>query len=368
LDARGSRIRLADVAKLAGVSTTTASRALNGRGELTEETRTAVLEAAAQLGFRPSPFAQSLRTRRSHTVGLIVPHVAHPFYASILQGAQSYLRGAGYRLILIDSGEDAQSVADAIDTLLDHWVDGILISITPFPAARFAELLQGTPCVFIDETVADVGVGSVLLENREGVGALVGHLAGHGHTRIGFLGGPHDRTDGRERLEGYRAAMAAHSLPVEPGLMAECEWSLRGGIDHTLALLDGPVVSNTVLSNTVLSNTGPPTAIVAASVELALGAVAAARSRGLRLPGDLAIASFDDTYFAPLLEPALTAIGYDTPYMGERSARLLVDAIETEQPRYEEIRIGVRLIPRRSCGCEYDFIPALDAAEAGEMV
>jgi DNA-binding LacI/PurR family transcriptional regulator len=345
LDTRNSRIRLADVAKLAGVSTTTASRALNGRGELTDETRTAVLDAAARLGFRPSPFAQSLRTRRSHTVGLIVPHVAHPFYASILQGAQSYLRGAGYRLILIDAGEDAQSVAEAIDTLLDHWVDGILISITPFPAARFAELLRGTPCVFIDETVADVGVGSVLLENREGIGALVGHLASsHGHTRIGFLGGPHDRTDGRERLEGYRAAMAAHSLEVDRGLIAECEWSLRGGIDHTLRLLDG---------------SAPPTAIVAASAELALGALAAARSRGLRLPGDLAIVSFDDTYFAPLLEPALTAISYDTPYMGERSARLLVNAIETEQPGYEEVRVGVKLVPRRSCGCEFDFMPAL---------
>lgn len=344
MDTRNSRIRLADVAKLAGVSTTTASRALNGRGELTEETRTAVLDAAARLGFRPSPFAQSLRTRRSHTIGLIVPHVAHPFYASILQGAQAYLRSTGYRLILVDSGEDAQSVAEAIDTLLDHWVDGILISITPFPAARFAELLRGTPCVFIDETVADVGVGSVLLENREGVGALVGHLAWHGHTRIGFLGGPHDRTDGRERLEGYRAAMAAHSLEVDHGLIAECEWSLRGGIENTLRLLDGEA---------------PPTAIAAASAELALGALAAARSRGLRLPGDLAIVSFDDTYFAPLLEPALTAISYDTPYMGERSARLLVNAIETDEPRYEEVRIGVKLVPRRSCGCEFDFMPAL---------
>ena len=77
-----------------------------------------------------------------------------------------------------------------------------------------------------------------------------------------------------------------------------------------------------------------------------------------------AIASFDDTYFAPLLEPALTAISYDTPYMGERSARLLVDAIESEQPGYEEVRIGVKHVPRRSCGCEYDFMPALDAEAA----
>jgi LacI family transcriptional regulator len=350
VDARSNRIRLADVAKLAGVSTTTASRALNGRGELTEETRSAVMEAASQLGFRPSPFAQSLRTRRSHTVGLIVPHVAHPFYASIVQGAQSYLREAGYRLILIDAGEDQQSVADAIDTLLDHWVDGILISTTPFPADRFAELLRGTPCAFIDETVPDVGVGSVILENREGVAALVGHLAWHGYERIAFLSGPDDRTDGRERLEGYLAAMAAHSLRVLPGLVRSCEWNLRSGIEQTLALLDSGAAAQ---------------AVAASSAELALGALAACRSRGMRLPGDMAIAAFDDTYFAPLLEPALTAISYDTRAMGARSARLLTDAISSDQPGYEEIRIGVQLVRRRSCGCDFDVMNALGAADLG---
>ncbi len=350
MDARSTRVRLADVAKLAGVSTTTASRALNGRGELTEETRSAVLAAASQLGFRPSPFAQSLRTRRSNTVGLIVPHVAHPLYASIVQGAQSRLREAGYRLILIDSGDDAQSVAEAIDTLLDHWVDGILVSTTPFPASRFAELLRGTPCVFIDEAVPGVGVGSVTLENREGVAALVGHLAGHGHTRIGFLSGPGDRTDGRERLEGYHAAMAARSLEAVPGLVRECEWSVRSGIEQMLALLDSGLAA---------------TAVAASSAELALGALAACRSRGLRLPGDMAIASFDDTYFAPLLEPALTAISYDTRAMGARSAGVLVDAIAADQPRYAEIRVGVELVTRRSCGCEFDVMTALGAADLG---
>jgi LacI family transcriptional regulator len=344
VDPRSSRIRLTDVARLAGVSTTTASRALNGRGELTPETRAAVLEAAAQLGFRPSPFAQLLRTRRSQTVGLIVPHVDHPFYASILQGAQSYLRKVQYRLILVDAGEDPDGVADAIETLLDHWVDGILIATTPFPASRFVELLRGTPCVFIDETVPGVGVGSVTLDNQAGVSALVEHLAWHGYKRIGFLGGPPDRTDGRERLEGYYSAMTAHSLEVAPGLVRECEWNLRSGVEQTLMLLDGDLI---------------PEAIAASSVELALGGLAACRSRGLRLPDDLAIASFDDTYFAPLLEPALTAISYDAPAIGSQSAELLINAIDSESPGYEEIRVGVHLVRRRSCGCEFDVMSAL---------
>jgi DNA-binding LacI/PurR family transcriptional regulator len=345
---RASRVRLADVAEMAGVSTTTASRALNGRGELTDGTRAAVLEAAAQLGFRPSPFAQSLRTRRSRTIGLIVPHIAHPFYASVFQGAQSYLRDVGYRVILVDSGEDPDRVAEAINTLLDHWVDGILISTTPFSANRFRELLHGTPCVFIDETVEGVGSGSVTLENREGVGELVRHLAGHGHQRIAFLGGPRDNTDGRERREGFIATMSALGLEGGPELIRECEWSLRSGIEQTRQLLRADP---------------RPTAIVAASAELALGALAAARSHPLRLPEDLALASFDDTYFAPLLEPALTVISYDSPAMGARSAALLINAIETDQASYAEVRVGVRLVPRRSCGCEFDAIRSLEAED-----
>ncbi len=349
MKARASRVRLADVAELAGVSTTTASRALNGRGELTDGTRAAVLEAAAQLGFRPSPFAQSLRTQRSRTIGLIVPHIAHPFYASVFQGAQSYLRDVGYRLILVDSGEDPERVAEAISTLLDHWVDGILISTTPFTADRFRELLHGTACVFIDETVEGVGSGSVTLENREGIGELVRHLAGHGHRRIAFLGGPGDKTDGRERREGFVATMAALGLDAEPGLIRDCEWSLRSGIEQTRKLLRA---------------TRPPTAIVAASAELALGALAAARSHPLRLPDDLALASFDDTYFAPLLEPALTVVSYDSPAMGARSAALLIEAIESDQAAsYTDVRVGVRLIPRRSCGCEFDVMRSLEAGE-----
>jgi LacI family transcriptional regulator len=347
MTARSTRVRLADVARLAGVSTTTASRAINGRGELTDETRAAVLDAANRLGFRPSPFAQSLRTHRSNTIGLIVPHVDHPFYASIVQGAQSHLRDAGYRLILMDSGEDSESVAKAIDTLLDHWVDGIMISTAPLTASGFAELLHGTPCIFIDETVEGVGAGAVTLENQRGVGLLVDHLAEHGHELIAFLGGPSDRTDGRERREGFFEAMAARGLGVGAAMVRDGEWSLHSAATQTLALLD--LIER-------------PTALVAASAELALGAIAAARSRGLRLPEDLALASFDDPYFAPLLEPALTAVSYDAPGIGAASAGLLLEAIGSESPVYRQVRVDVHLVARRSCGCEFSIMPTLAAA------
>lgn len=312
---------------------------------MTGDTRQAVLDAARRLGFRPSPFAQSLRTRRSTAVGLIVPHVDHPFYASLVQGAQSALRNEGYHLILMDTGEDPDRVSKAIDALLDHWVDGIMVATTPLTAGNFADLLGDTPAIFIDEMIEGVGHGAVTLENQKGMELLVAHLADdHGHRSIGFLAGLADQTDGRERREGFLIAMARRNLRVDPEFVREGLWDLAAGAAETLALLNQPA---------------RPTALIAASAELALGALGAARSRGLRLPEDLAIVSFDDPYFAPLLEPALTAVSYDAPEMGSRSARLLLDAIRHPSADYDHIRVPVELIRRHSCGCEFALMPVV---------
>ena len=337
------RPRLSDVADRARVSTSPASRALNGVGELSQETRDAVRRAAEELGFRPSPTARSLRTRRSQTVGLIVPHVTHAFYAAVITGAQATLEEHGYRLILIHSGEDADSVTNALHTLLEHEVDGLLVSTAPFGAERFNELLTDTACIFIDELAPGAGHGNVVLENRRGIELLVAHLVDHGHQSIGYLGGPEDRTSGRERLEGFLAAMARHDLRVRPELVRPGEWTIHSGFREASALLE----------------VGPdPTAIVAASAELALGALAAARHAGRAIPDDLALASFDDRYFAPLLEPALTAITYDAPAVGREAARMLAEVMAGGGPHREAVHVTVSLVRRRSCGCEYD--PASD--------
>lgn len=346
-DGRTKRVRLSDVARRANVSTSTASRALNGIGELSEDTRAAVKRAAKELNFRPSPVARSLRTRRSHTAGLVVPNVAHAFYAAVTTGAQAELEEHGYRLILVDSGEDPKTVRRAVRTLLDHEVDGLLVSTAPFGADEFNALLDATPCVFIDELAPGAGVGNVALENGPGVEMLVDHIVEHEHSRIAFLGGPSDRTSGLERLEGYRTAMARHGLRIPAELVRECEWTIASGFEEAAALL---------------ALEPRPTALVTASGELALGALAAARRERIAIPNDLALACFDDLYFAPLLEPSLTAIAYDARSIGSAGARLLMAAAEQQRATWSEVRIDVGLVCRRSCGCAYD--PSADLAEA----
>jgi LacI family transcriptional regulator len=330
---------LADVAASAGVSASTASRALNGRGELSASTRAAVQEAAERLGFRPSPLARSLRTRQTYTVGFVVPDVASPFYAASLKGAQGVLEAAGYRVMLMDSELSVEGEVVALRTLVDHQVDGLLVATAGMAAEEFEELVgaEGTPCVFLDSAVEGAGAGAVTLENRAGIELLVEHLrVEHGHARIALLAGSQQETSGIERLEAF-----VEAVDPAPELVRVCTWTEEAGAIETRALLE-------------LEQR--PTAIVASSAELALGCLAACRELGVRLPGELALATFDDPYFGHLLEPSLTAVGYDTAAVGRSAASMLVEAMRDAHldgaAARRELRVPVQLVRRRSCGCE----------------
>jgi LacI family transcriptional regulator len=337
-------VRLHDVAVRAGVSTSTASRALNGIGELSEETRGLVRRAAAELNYRPSPTARSLRTRRSKTVGLVVPTIMHAFYGAVTHGAQAVLDASGYRLILIDAGEDGQSIAQAVQTLVEREVDGLLVSAAPLTGEEFIELFGSTPAVFLDEVAPGAGVANVVLENQRGIRLLVDHMVEHGHERIAYLGGPTDRTSGRERLAGFVAAMREHALSAE--LVCECEWTIASGLESAARLLAAEQ---------------PPSAIVTASGELGLGVLAAARRAHMAVGEELALACFDDLYFSPLLQPALTSVAYDAHLIGRAGSEQLLRAMEDRET--EEQRIDVTLVVRRSCGCQYDAASELAAVQ-----
>lgn len=327
------------MAASAGVSASTASRALNGRGELSASTRAAVQEAAERLGFRPSPLARSLRTRQTHTVGFVVPDVASPFYAASLKGAQSVLEAAGYRVMLMDSELSVEGEVAALRTLVDHQVDGLLVATAGMAAEEFEELVgaEGTPCVFLDSAVDGAGAGAVTLENRAGIELLVEHLRDeHGLARIALLAGSQQETSGVERLEAF-----VEAVDPAPELVRVCTWTQAAGALATHALL---------------ALEPRPAAIVASSAELALGCLAACRELGVSLPDELALATFDDPYFGHLLEPSLTAVGYDTEAVGRSAASMLVDAMRDGGPAdtevRRELRVPVRLVRRRSCGCE----------------
>src|SRR5207249_1899627 len=172
-------------------------------------------------------------------------------------------------------------------------VDGLLVATTGLRTAQFERRVGTVPCVFFDGILTGVGTGSVGVMNEAGMGILVDHLVEHGHRRIALLAGQQTETTGIERVRGFRSAMKRHVLPVAHGHLRICDWTQESGRRETHELL---------------GLRSRPTAIIAASDDLAFGCFAACRELGLDLPDDLAIASFDDPYFGQLLEPALTSL------------------------------------------------------------
>jgi LacI family transcriptional regulator len=329
---------LADVAEEAGVATSTASRALNGHGGLAPATRAAVEEAAAKLNFQPSALARSLRTQQTLTVGFVVPDVSSPFYAAALKGAQGRLEQAGYRVMLMDASLDVDRELAALETLLSHQVDGLLVASTGMPRAVFDGVVDTatTPAIFFDGVVEGTGDGAVTLDNEGGISLLVDHLVDHGHERIALLAGSQRESAGAARLHAFIAAMAAHGMSPDDRHVKVCAWEIADGRRAGLELLADPE---------------PATAVLASSAELALGFMSAAATRGIRLPEDVALVAFDDPYFGDLLEPSLTAVAYDPRLIGATAADLLVEAMRSETEA-REVRVPVTLVRRRSCGCQ----------------
>jgi LacI family transcriptional regulator len=325
---------LADVATEAGVSLSTASRALRDSGSVSEEARRRVRRAARRLGYEPNRLARSLRTRSSNFVGLIVPDIAVGFYARVVKGAQDALEQAGYQVLVMSTERKAAREADALRTLASHRVHGILLATSGGfdPSPR-------VPVVFFDNLVAGAGAGHVARANREGMRVIVEHLAEHGHERIGYLGAPPLLTSGSERLDGFHEAMVASGFAVSRDhvVLGDEAWSVQSGRQATAKLL---------------ALAARPTALVAASDTLAVGAIHAARDAGACVPGDLALISFDDPFFGDLLDPPITALARNERQLGELAASLLLHAIQTGRVGPPSVvRLPEELIVRRSCGC-----------------
>jgi LacI family transcriptional regulator len=341
---------LSDVAAAAGVSVSTVSRALDNHPRIPAPTRRRVVEAATALGFRRNISAQALRTQSSMLVGVVVPDIGIPFYATVLKAAQTVLESAGYQVVVMNTERDARHESAALRTLYARQVDGLLVATSGgYVPAR-------APVVFIDHIPADQGIGQVSPDNARGIRVLIDHLVRvHGHQRIAYLGAPTgpgknvkrlEHAPATERLEGFRAAMGSLRLPVPPEyvVFADYEWTEASA---------GQAVAE------LMRTQEPPTAIVAAGDTLALGALRQLRTSGHGVGTDVALVSFDDPVSSDLLDPPMTALARHDRELGEIGAQILLRALNTGKarqgdaagPETSKVRVPPDLITRRSCGC-----------------
>lgn len=301
------RVTIAELARRSGVSKGTVSRALNGYPDVRPATRARIAALARELGYEPDAPARSLRTRRTRLVaaylGRCGDDASHPFFRPVLAGLSARLREAGHGLMVVEGTADLRPVrAGGLD-------GAVLMSVdldNPLVAALAG---AGVPCVGVDVAL-DAHVAG---DHRGGTALAVRHLARLGHRRIAAIAGTPHTLAGRERLDGYRAGLAAAGLPYDPALVAVGDFSAASGEAAARALLPAA-----------------PTAVVAASDLMAVGATRALLAAGRRVPADVSIVGFDDLPLATLVRPELTTVRQDPERIGAAAADAVLERIGGE--------------------------------------
>jgi LacI family transcriptional regulator len=332
-----TRTTIADVAAAAGVHPSTVSRVLSAGGpsSIAGATARRVTAAADRLGYRPSAIARSLRLRRTLTLGMLVPDITNPFFSSIIKGAEDAARGRGYNLILCNTEDLPEREASYLAVLRERQVDGLLIASSRMGNATITGLRRDRfPFVLLNRSARAAADLAVLVDNKAGAEAVVAHLAGLGHLRVAHIAGPSTTTTGAERGAGFIAAARANGLATDRRLLIEAEaFSEAAGYTAARALL---------------AREDRTTAIFAANDLIAIGALAAVREAGLRVPHDISIVGFNDIPLAGLLEPALTTVRVPQLEMGQRAAELLVARLEGRQHGPGRVILPTTLIVRAS--------------------
>ena len=325
-------VTIKDVAREANVSTATVSRALNGHANVTDAMRSKITEVAERLRYMPHGAARSLSTRRTQTIGAILPDLYGEFFSELIRGMDVAARDAGLHLLVSSSHGSASETAAALRALSGR-VDGLLIMSPHADAALLAKNLpSATPTVLMNTRSNGDEHIAFAIDNYGGARAMVAHLAGLGHRRILMLAGPANNFDADERLRGYHDALR-HALPDSEAIVVGGEFSERSGY----------------LAGTTIAAMSPrPDAIFAANDMMALGCLFALNEAGLNVPGDIALAGFDDIPMARFVSPPLTTMRVNIAELGERAARALIEQL-SDQPVTHLAISAPELIVRSSC-------------------
>ncbi|WP_274628999.1 LacI family DNA-binding transcriptional regulator [Arvimicrobium flavum] len=307
------RITLQHIAEAAGVSRATVSLVMRDNPAIPKRTKVLVLEKADQLGYIYNRSAASLRTHSTRTVGLVVHDITNPYFAEIVAGIQQSLSQISFVAFLGDSGDCPDRQMAFLNLMQEYNVDGILMS----PAAgtnrehlRQKLKLWRLPCVFYSRHLDAPEFDYVGCDNVSDMRRLTGGLLGAGHRRIAFVGVNETISSGRERLEGYVAALDLAGIALAPELLVSCPSTRPDGYQAVQRLLQLP---------------DPPTAIACFNDVLAFGVMLAIQNAGLRVGEDVAVTGFDDVVEASLWRPALTSNHVATDEIGREAVQLLVE-------------------------------------------
>jgi DNA-binding LacI/PurR family transcriptional regulator len=332
--ARPRRPTIYDVARLAGVSTATVSRALNGTAPIAPATRTAIDQAVEQLGYRANTIARSLVTKSTQTIAFLLPDITNPFYASLVSGIQEHTLRHGHTMLLCTTDGDPEREEQYLELLRAKQVDGALVDGLVLPPERIARFVaDGFPIVCLDRDVDSPSVPLVQVDNRLGARMATEHLLSLGHTRIAHVAGAEELRISEQRAAGYRDALAEAGVEADPRLTATGSFTEGGGYAATLALLESGA---------------EPTAVFAANDLSAIGAINAIIESGWRVPVDVSVVGFDDLRLSAFTAPPLTTIHQPAVEIAHCATEILVDLIRGRSVHRLQYLLEPRLVVRSS--------------------
>lgn len=325
-------VTLKHIANEVNKTVVTVSKALRDHPDVSKETREEIKRVASRLGYSPNLIARKLSSQSTKSIGLVVPHIVHPFFAESVESIYEDAHARGYDIIMMLSGEDDALEAQHIQTLLSLQVDGFLISVSektrdtrPFQSI----LKKGKKLIFFDRVVENLGCSCIVCDNYQGTYDLVAFAIKNGYTQIGYLAGYQEIYIGSARRRGFETAMQDHCLEIHP------EWIVEGGFDQH----DGYEGFMKLYRQGKL-----PQLIVTVSYHAALGVLQGIKEVGLRITQDIDLSAFGDSDFNQFLNPPLTVSRINAREMGKRALDVLIQAIQSDTQPIEKVIIPNQLI------------------------
>lgn len=327
-------VTIKDIAKAAGVSPSTVSRALNDSPLIRESTKERIKRLAEELGYERNELARSLVKGRTRALGLLVPDITNPFFAEITKGVEDAARSRGYGVILCNTGDDPQRELAYGLLLRRKRVDGQIITSVALEDPFLPQLSRTkTPFVLVSRTSTTVDSPYVIVDDRKGAELAAEHLLQLGHRRIACISGPKDVEPGKVRAEAFKRYLASHGVSVPDPWVRHTDFTWEGGER---------------VATEILGRRRRPTAIFAANDLIALGVLVAAHKLGISVPKELSVVGFDDIAYASLPLIELTTVAQPAYEMGHMAAEWLMDVLEGKRRRKLRKRVRPKLIVRKT--------------------
>lgn len=322
-------ITLKMVAERAEVSVNTASRAINNKPDINDETKKRVLKVAQELGYVRNATAVALRTKKTRTLGVVIADNRNPFYAEVLNGIEEAAREKNYHIILANTQRDYQKEEEAINLLLAKRVDGLLITPVQDRNDDIKNLIEANiPFVIVGRDFKNIEVDAVYNDEVKGGFLATKYLIKKGHKRIALINGFLHKSPARGRLEGYKKALKEYGIPFDDSLVSVGDIDVKDGYERTKQLLEKGLNF---------------TAIFAYNDMMAFGAMRAIKEKGLRIPEDIGLVGYDDIPFSSLISPSLTTIRLKKQELGVESLKLLLSRINVSRKKTKKIMLDVEL-------------------------